>query len=100
MRALPKPLTIRREIKARLSTTLTNKSASSPIGAMRRFHYALAMWLNRTEQTTSHTLINMELWYGRLKRIEGNCGSAVGAYFKFLRSLFIMNVVLAIFSLG
>lgn len=58
------------------------------------------MWLNRTEHATASTLINLELWYGRLKRIEGNCGSAVGTYFKFLRSLFVLNALLALFSVG
>lgn len=100
LRALPKPLAIKREIKSKLTTVLTNKSAQRPIGAMRRMRYAFAMWLNRTEASTASTLINLELWYGRLKRIEGNCGSAVGTYFKFLRSLFVMNAVLAVFSLG
>lgn len=100
LRALPKPLAIKREIKSKLSLTLTNKSASRPIGRLRRWRYAFAMWLNRTEQSTTSTLINLELWYGRLKRIEGNCGSAIGTYFKFLRSLFVLNALLALFSVG
>lgn len=100
LRALPKPIAVKREIRAKLSTSLTNKSAQTPIGAFKRMNYAFGMWLNRTERSTTNTLINMELWYGRMKRIEGHFGSSVGTYFKFLRSLFVLNGLLALMSIG
>lgn len=40
----------------------------------------------------------MELWYGALKQIEGNFGSGIGSYFKFLRSIFNLNLFIAVVS--
>lgn len=37
---------------------------------------------------------NYELWYSTLKEIEGSYGSGVATYFRFHRSIFIMNLML------
>lgn len=39
-----------------------------------------------------------ELWYGTVKQIEGNFGSGVASFFKFLRWMFILNALMAIVS--
>lgn len=39
---------------------------------------------------------SFELWYSALKSIEGYFGSSVATYFKFLRLLFICNVLVCI----
>lgn len=41
-----------------------------------------------------------ELWYSTLKTVEGHFGSGVASYFKFVRWLFIMNVLVMIALLG
>lgn len=41
-----------------------------------------------------------ELWYSTLKTVEGHFGSGVASYFKFVRWLFIMNVLVMIAILG
>lgn len=45
-------------------------------------------------------LYTFELWYGTLKTVEGHFGSGVATYFKFVRWLFIMNVLVMIVLLG
>lgn len=100
LRALPKAIAVKREIRAKLSTLVTNKNNRIPISTFKRMKYAFAMWLSRTERSTANRLINIELWYDRLKRIEGHFGSAVGTYFRFLRSLFILNGFIAVISIG
>lgn len=42
---------------------------------------------------------SFELWYNSLKEIEGNFGSGVSIYFKFLRRLFILNLFLTLLSM-
>lgn len=100
LRALPKPIAVKREIRARLSTLLKNKSKQTPSSPFERMQFAFGMWLNRTERSTTNTLIGIELWYGRLKRIEGHFGSAIGTYFRFLRSMFVLNGLLALICVG
>ncbi|KAJ8963031.1 hypothetical protein NQ314_005603 [Rhamnusium bicolor] len=41
---------------------------------------------------------SFELWYGTVKQIEGNFGSGVASFFKFLRWIFVMNLIIAIIS--
>lgn len=58
------------------------------------------MFMNRTKMSTKNMFHNMELWYHSMKRIEGHFGSTVGTYFKFLRWLFIVNIILLIITFG
>lgn len=39
------------------------------------------------------------MWYSSLKEIEGNFGSGVSTYFKFLRRVFILNLTMTFLSL-
>lgn len=41
---------------------------------------------------------SFELWYEPLKKIEGNFGTGVASFFKFLRWLFLVNLTIAIVS--
>lgn len=42
-------------------------------------------------------IFSIELWYEAIRNIEGHFGSAVGSYFYFLRWLFAIDLMLAIF---
>lgn len=52
------------------------------------------------KQNTRDVLFSMELWYNGIRLIEGHFGSGVATYFRFLRWLFIMNVIVSIVTLG
>lgn len=79
---------------------MTNKSRQRPIGEVKRLQYKFGMWLNRTKFSTTNTVNNIELWYASMKKIEGHFGSAVGTYFKFLRWLFGLNLLLLVMIVG
>lgn len=80
--------------------TLTNKSKQRQVSEVKRLKYKCGMWMNRTKFSTTNTVNNMELWYASMKKIEGHFGSAVGTYFKFLRWLFILNLLLVVMVVG
>ena len=42
---------------------------------------------------------SIELWHSAIKVIEGHFGSGIATYFKFLRWLFIVNMIGCIFSI-
>lgn len=46
--------------------------------------------------TLQSLLYSFELWYGTLKKIEGHFGSVTALYFKFLRWLFITNILFSL----
>lgn len=91
---MPQSLTVKRQIKSKLQRTVESNSKSKSIGFWKRTKYSIGMWFNRRKIAIKNTISNLELWYGSLKTIEGHFGSGVAAYFKFLRWLFILNLLL------
>lgn len=100
LKALPQSLTIKRQIKSKLTKTVTDNSNAKCISRHNKIKYKVTMKMKRTKQRILSTLNSIELWYGSMKEIEGRFGSGVGTYFKFLRWLFGLNLVLCVFSLG
>lgn len=43
---------------------------------------------------------SFELWYDPLKKIEGTFGTGVASFFKLLRWLFLVNLMIAIISIS
>lgn len=91
---MPQSLTVKRQIKTKLQRTVDSNSKVKSIGFRKRMKYRIGMWFNRRKISIKNTISNLELWYGSLKTIEGHFGSGVAAYFKFLRWLFILNLLL------
>lgn len=97
---MPQSLNIKRQIKSKLQRTVDSNSKSKSIGFWKRTKYSIGMWFNRRKISIKSTISNLELWYGSLKTIEGHFGSGVAAYFKFLRWLFILNLLLITMAFG
>lgn len=100
LRALPQSIQIKREIKAKLTKSVTNKSKFKNISQLKRIKYNIGLWTNRTKTSIKNTINNIELWYDSMKKIEGHFGSGVSTYFKFLRWLFLLDMLLLLISFG
>ncbi|VEN60994.1 unnamed protein product [Callosobruchus maculatus] len=85
LRDMPQCLTLKRCVKEKLSRSVNRKSKRKPISCWKSLKYKTDMLINK-------------LWYDALKKIEGNFGSGVGSFFKFLRWIFILNSVISIVS--
>lgn len=93
-------MSIKREIKSKVDRTITNKTKE--LGATRwtRIKFSTGLWYNQTKIFSRNTMIDIELWYKSMKEIEGHFGGGVGTYFKFLRYLFILDLILMVLSVG
>ncbi|KAJ6638862.1 Transmembrane channel-like protein 5, partial [Pseudolycoriella hygida] len=100
LKALPQSLTIKREIKSKLTKTVADNSKIRSISRHNKIKYRLTMKFKRMKQRIMSYFNSIELWYGSMKEIEGRFGSGVGTYFKFLRWLFGLNLSVCIVSLG
>lgn len=100
LKALPQSLTIKRQIKSKLTKTVTDNARGKSISRHNKIKYKVTMKIKRTKQRIMSTLNSIELWYGSMKEIEGRFGSGVGTYFKFLRWLFGLNLSLCVIAVG
>lgn len=98
IRALPHSLATKRQIKERLSVSITQHAQQETSTVFKRTK-------NKTMKAVVHFWNNatsfiggLELWYGSMKQIEGHFGSGVGTYFVFLRWLFLLNLYLLLFT--
>ncbi|XP_015509206.1 transmembrane channel-like protein 5 isoform X1 [Neodiprion lecontei] len=101
LRDMPQCLTVKRTIKARLTTSVSeNKKKRKPISFWKRLKYKISMSFTKIGMAMREVASTMELWYHSIKAIEGHFGSGVATYFKFLRWLFISNTICCVLSLG
>ena len=56
----------------------------------KKYIFALQWW-----ERMKTVLHDANLWHGDIKTIEGVFGNGVGAYFRFLRYLLLLNVAIA-----
>lgn len=93
LKHLPQCLTMKRCIKKKLAKSINTKENSHPISNFKRLQYRMSMKYCQMKTKVQDTINSYELWYSSLKTIEGQFGSATSSYFRFLRWLFILNLI-------
>ncbi|CAK1546921.1 unnamed protein product [Leptosia nina] len=95
LRDLPQGLTMKRNVRAKLSASVSLRSKRRPLSVFKRFKYRLSFVWKRTRERFRDFIFSIELWYEPIRNIEGHLGSAVGSYFHLLRWLFSLNLLLS-----
>ncbi|XP_075973260.1 transmembrane channel-like protein 7 [Anticarsia gemmatalis] len=95
LRDLPQGLTMKRNVRAKLSASVSLRSKRRPISMYKRMKYRISFAFKRMRDRLRDLIFSVELWYEAIRNIEGHFGSAVGSYFYFLRWLFCVDLVLA-----
>ncbi|XP_037872761.1 transmembrane channel-like protein 7 [Bombyx mori] len=95
LRELPQGLTMKRNVRAKLSASVSLRSKRKPISLWKRFKYRMSFGWKRTKDRMRDLVFSIELWYEAIRNIEGHFGSAVGSYFYLVRWLFTMNLLLS-----
>ncbi|CAH1645761.1 unnamed protein product [Spodoptera littoralis] len=96
LRDLPQGLTMKRNVRAKLSASVSLRSKRRPISMWKRMKYRISFMWKRIRDRCRDVVFSFEFWYEPIRQIEGHFGSAVGSYFYFLRWLFALNLLLSI----
>lgn len=96
LRDLPQGLTMKRNVRAKLSASVSLRSKRRPISMWKRMKYRISFTWKRIRDRCRDVVFSFEFWYEPIRQIEGHFGSAVGSYFYFLRWLFVLNLFLSI----
>ncbi|XP_041978331.1 transmembrane channel-like protein 7 [Aricia agestis] len=94
LRELPQGLTMKRSVRAKLSASVSLRSKRRPLSTWKRFKYRVGFAWKRFRGRCSAVLFSVELWYDDIRAVEGALGSAAGSYFRLLRQLFALDVLL------
>nr|XP_034830467.1 uncharacterized protein LOC117987551 [Maniola hyperantus] len=94
LRDLPRGLTMKRTVRAKLSASVSLRSKRRPISRLKRLKYRISFAWKRVSDLRD-LVFSVELWYEAIRNIEGHLGSAVGSYFRLLRWLFALNLLLS-----
>ncbi|XP_069358862.1 transmembrane channel-like protein 6 isoform X3 [Maniola hyperantus] len=95
LRDLPRGLTMKRTVRAKLSASVSLRSKRRPISRLKRLKYRISFAWKRGRDELRDLVFSVELWYEAIRNIEGHLGSAVGSYFRLLRWLFALNLLLS-----
>ncbi|XP_076275098.1 transmembrane channel-like protein 6 isoform X3 [Rhynchophorus ferrugineus] len=98
LRDMPQCLTIKRCVKVKLSKSVSQKSKKKTLSCYKMFKYQAGMAISKLKVGVIDLAYSFELWYDALKKIEGNFGTGVSSFFRFLRWLFLVNVIIALIS--
>ncbi|CAG9790360.1 unnamed protein product [Diatraea saccharalis] len=96
LRDLPQGLTMKRNVRAKLSASVSLRSRQRPISCFKRLKYRISFAFKRLQDRFRDFTFSIELWYKAIRNIEGHFGSAVGSYFYFLRWLFALDLILCV----
>uniref|UniRef100_A0A182N108 TMC domain-containing protein n=1 Tax=Anopheles dirus TaxID=7168 RepID=A0A182N108_9DIPT len=98
IKSIAHKISTKRAIREQLSQTVNRRATrAKSIGLLRRYRYSAKLYAARTVKLVQSVVTNFELFYGSMKQIEGHFGSRISAYFKFLRRLLVLNLVLLVF---
>ncbi|XP_058815409.1 transmembrane channel-like protein 7 [Topomyia yanbarensis] len=99
IKSMAQTLSIKRQIRANLTRTVTRRSVSrsKSMSFLRKCKYSSKIYASRFVKFVRHIITNFELFYGSMKEIEGHFGSRISAYFKLLRWLLVLNLIVVIF---
>ncbi|XP_045448889.1 transmembrane channel-like protein 3 [Melitaea cinxia] len=100
LRDLPQGLTMKRNVRAKLSASVSLRSKRRPISMFKRMKYRISFAWKKSRDHFRDFIFSIELWYEAIRNIEGHLGSAVGSYFHLLRWLFVLNLMLSIFLIS
>ncbi|XP_072932303.1 transmembrane channel-like protein 5 isoform X2 [Epargyreus clarus] len=95
LRDLPQGLTMKRNVRAKLSASVSLRSKRRPISMFKRLKYRISFAFKRTSDRLRDFFFSIELWYEAIRNLEGHLGSAVGSYFHLLRWLFVLDLLFA-----
>ncbi|KAF7412077.1 hypothetical protein HZH66_000973 [Vespula vulgaris] len=99
LKSMPQCLTIRRLVKSKLQTTVQQRSKKKSISYWKRLKYKINFSFRKAYMIIQDIGQTMEIWYHIIKSIEGQFGSGVAVYFKFLRWLILLNIIFALMSI-
>ncbi|KAG7209678.1 hypothetical protein KM043_011324 [Ampulex compressa] len=99
LKAMPQCLTVKRSVKSKLEATVSQKPMTESLGYWKWLRYKTSFTLMKMRTTIQDVMLSIELWSHTIKSIEGQCGSGIATYFKFLRWLILLNTVSCILSI-
>lgn len=91
LREIHLSLTAKRKLKGKLEKK-NQKRMQKKLGCCKQLKYSLSMKWHHFKQSFKDSIHNLQLWKKAVRTIEGNFGSGVASYFRFLRWLLGLNI--------
>ncbi|XP_065339052.1 transmembrane channel-like protein 7 isoform X1 [Cloeon dipterum] len=98
VRGMAEAMELRRNVKEKICYNIGIRNQNSPSDPTKWFKYRLKKSFRKVNCGTRELLGHFELWGSTIKSIEGRFGTGVATYFRFLRSLFLINLCVFIMS--
>ncbi|XP_031627951.1 transmembrane channel-like protein 5 [Contarinia nasturtii] len=94
MQSLPQTLSVKRQIKARVTLIVKERSQRIGMNRWKRALHFFGLCSTQCKLIVRSFMRNLNVWNDSLKEIEGTFGASVQTYFRFFRLLFIVNLFL------